>query len=85
MHPLIIIPTYNEHDNITALLQSIFAVVPHINVLIIDDNSPDGTGQIVDQISAQDRRVRVLHRSGKLGLGTAYIQGFQIALHMAST
>jgi len=80
VHPLIIIPTYNEHDNITALLQSIFAVVPHINVLIIDDNSPDGTGQIVDQISAQDRRVRVLHRSGKLGLGTAYIQGFQIAL-----
>ncbi len=77
---LIVIPTYNEKDNITELLSEVFKSVPQVNVLIVDDNSPDGTGKIVDDLVANNTyndRLFVMHRSGKLGLGTAYIQGFQ--------
>src|SRR3989441_2514378 len=80
MKTLIIIPTYNELDNLRTLLQEIFSCVPNIDILIVDDNSPDGTGQLADEISGENPHVHVLHRAGKLGLGTAYIAGFKYAV-----
>src|SRR5438105_8377906 len=80
MKTLIIIPTYNELDNLRPLLQEIFSYVPNIDILIVDDNSPDGTGQLADEISSETPHVHVLHRAGKLGLGTAYIAGFKYAI-----
>ncbi len=80
MKTLIIIPTYNELDNLQPLLQEIFSYVPNIDILIVDDNSPDGTGQLADEISGENPHVHVLHRAGKLGLGTAYIAGFKYAI-----
>lgn len=77
---LIITPTYNERDNLPVFLERVFAVVPSVDVLVIDDNSPDGTGQLADQIAARDARVKVMHRPGKLGLGSAYVAGFRQAL-----
>jgi dolichol-phosphate mannosyltransferase len=80
MKTLIIIPTYNEVENLPLLLKEIFFYAPQTDVLIVDDNSPDGTGALADEIRRQDARVHVLHRPGKLGLGTAYVAGFQYAL-----
>ena len=80
MKTLIIIPTYNEHDNLRPLLQEIFSYVPHTDILIVDDNSPDGTGELADELSSENPHVHVLHRAGKLGLGTAYIAGFKYAI-----
>jgi len=80
MHALIIIPTYNEHENLPLLLKEIFSFVPGIDVLIVDDNSPDGTGELAEQLSQENPRIHVLHRPEKLGLGTAYITGFKYAL-----
>ncbi|GHO45033.1 polyprenol monophosphomannose synthase [Ktedonospora formicarum] len=80
MKTLIIIPTYNEYDNLRPLLDAIYSYVPQTHILVVDDNSPDGTGQLADQISAEDPRLHVLHRAGKLGLGTAYIAGFKYAI-----
>lgn len=80
MRILIIIPTYNELENLPPLLKEIFSYAPTVDVLIVDDNSPDGTGALVDQMSASDPRIHALHRSGKLGLGTAYIAGFKYAI-----
>jgi dolichol-phosphate mannosyltransferase len=77
---LIVIPTYNERDNIVGLIGDVLRVVPTTDLLIIDDNSPDGTGQVVDELCAQDPRVHVLHRPGKMGLGTAYVRGFEYAI-----
>ena len=77
---LIIIPTYNEKDNLRRLLDEIHRIVPETHILIVDDNSPDGTGDLADELSNTDSRVHVLHREGKLGLGTAYIAGFRFAL-----
>ncbi len=77
---LIIIPTYNEAENLPLLLKDIFLHAPKTDILIVDDNSPDGTGQLADSISKEDQRVHVLHRAGKLGLGTAYIAGFKHAI-----
>jgi dolichol-phosphate mannosyltransferase len=77
---LIVIPTYNERGNIEELIERILSTVAETDLLIIDDNSPDGTGQLVDEIQARRPQVSVLHREGKLGLGTAYIRGFQYAL-----
>lgn len=77
---LVIVPTYDERENLPALLKAIHEVVPDVHVLVVDDNSPDGTGAIADAIAAQDARVHVLHREGKQGLGTAYIKGFRWAL-----
>jgi dolichol-phosphate mannosyltransferase len=77
---LIIVPTYNERDNVPILVDAVFAVMDDAHILVIDDASPDGTGQLVDDIAARDKRVRVLHRPDKLGLGTAYVEGFQRAL-----
>ena len=80
MKTLIIVPTYNELENLPLLLKEIFSNAPATDVLIVDDNSPDGTGELADKMSAEDSRVHVLHRSGKLGLGTAYIAGFKYAI-----
>jgi dolichol-phosphate mannosyltransferase len=80
MKTLIIIPTYNESENLPALLESTFSYVPQTDILIVDDNSPDGTGELADKIALNDKRVRVLHRTGKLGLGTAYVAGFKYAV-----
>lgn len=79
-HPLIIIPTYNERENIQRLVSILLGLDPAIRVLVVDDHSPDGTGEVVDQMAADEPRVHVLHRSGKLGLGSAYIEGFKYAL-----
>jgi dolichol-phosphate mannosyltransferase len=77
---LVIIPTYNERENVEPLLTRIFAEQLPLEVLIVDDNSPDGTGAIADQMAARDPRVHVLHRPGKAGLGSAYVAGFRHAL-----
>jgi dolichol-phosphate mannosyltransferase len=77
---LIIVPTYNEKENITTVIAAVLKLGSGIEVLVIDDNSPDGTGAIVDEMAACNPRIHVLHRAGKLGLGSAYIMGFQWAL-----
>ncbi len=77
---LIIIPTYNERENLKSLCDQVLTALPSADLLIVDDNSPDGTGQLADQMAAENPRINVLHRSGKLGLGTAYIAGFRFAL-----
>jgi len=77
---LVIIPTYNERENLPRLLPAVLAADASIEILVVDDASPDGTGELADDMAAADPRVHVLHRSGKLGLGTAYIAGFKWAL-----
>lgn len=77
---LIIVPTYNERENIEPLTQQIFEQLPAANILVVDDASPDGTGQLADGLAERDPRIHVLHRAGKLGLGTAYIAGFKYGL-----
>ena len=76
----VVIPTYNERDNIRPVTARVRAAVPGADLLIVDDNSPDGTGQIADELAAADKHIRVLHRPAKAGLGAAYIAGFQAAL-----
>jgi dolichol-phosphate mannosyltransferase len=76
MKTLIVIPTYNERANLGSLIAQVRAIVPDAHVLIVDDASPDGTGELVDEIAAKDDHVHAMHRSGKLGLGTAYLEGF---------
>ncbi|MBD3688803.1 polyprenol monophosphomannose synthase [Nanchangia anserum] len=79
-HPaLVIIPTYNEVESLPLTLARLFAAVPAIDVLIVDDNSPDGTGRVADDIAATDSRVNVLHRAAKSGLGPAYLDAFRWA------
>ncbi len=73
---LVVIPTYNERDNVEAIAERVTASVAEANVLIVDDHSPDGTGKIADEIAAADPRVHVLHRTAKAGLGGAYVAGF---------
>lgn len=80
MSTVIILPTYNERANLDPLLKEIFQHVPDVHVHIIDDASPDGTGALADQLAAGDARISVAHRAGKLGLGTAYLEGFRWAL-----
>jgi dolichol-phosphate mannosyltransferase len=77
---LVVIPTYNERENLVPLLEQIFAQKLPLEVLIIDDSSPDGTGALADELSAEDPRVHVMHRAGKMGLGSAYVAGFRYAL-----
>jgi dolichol-phosphate mannosyltransferase len=76
---LIVVPTYNERDNVRGIADQLLAAAP-VDLLVVDDNSPDGTGEIADAMAAADPRVHVIHRAGKLGLGTAYIAGFQWGL-----
>jgi dolichol-phosphate mannosyltransferase len=73
---LIVTPTYNEKDNLPKFIEAVRGAAPEADILVVDDNSPDGTGQIADEIAAKDAQVRVMHRAGKQGLGTAYIQAF---------
>lgn len=77
---LIVIPTYNERDNVIPLSEKLMQSYDSVEILFIDDNSPDGTGDILDDLSSQEPRIHVLHREGKQGLGTAYITGFKWAL-----
>lgn len=80
MNPIIIIPTYNERENIEALVERILGLNSGFSILIIDDNSPDNTGKIADELAKKYNRVEVIHRLEKKGLGTAYIQGFRYCL-----
>jgi len=82
MRTLVILPTYNERENIARLVPDLLALPDGVHILIVDDNSPDGTGQLADEFSSRHERVHVIHRAGKLGLGTAYIAGFKYALEV---
>lgn len=77
---LVVIPTYNEAPNLGNIVPQVLAQDPRLEVLVVDDGSPDGTGQIADRLAQENPRVHALHREGKLGLGTAYIAGFRWAL-----
>lgn len=77
---LIVVPTYNERDNVADVVREFLAPVPEAEILFVDDNSPDGTGRLLDEIAGANPRVHVMHRPGKLGLGTAYIDGFRWGL-----
>jgi len=77
---LIITPTFNERDNVEAISQAALAALPDTDYLFVDDNSPDGTGELLDRLAAADPRIHVLHRPGKQGLGRAYVAGFLWAL-----
>ncbi|HEX6835502.1 MAG TPA: polyprenol monophosphomannose synthase [Polyangia bacterium] len=77
---LVIVPTYNERDNLPAIVAAVHEHLADADVLVVDDNSPDGTGAVADEIAARDKQVHVLHRAGKQGLGTAYVAGFKWAL-----
>ena len=80
---LVIVPTYNERENIVRLIQSVLAQDTRLDILVVDDGSPDGTGAIVDEVAETEPRVFILHRARKLGLGTAYLAGFRWALERA--
>lgn len=80
MKALVVMPTYDEADNIAEMVSQVLSQDPSIEVLIIDDNSPDGTGEIAEKLAAQDPRVHVFHRKKKLGLGSAYVVGFKYAV-----
>lgn len=73
---LVVIPTYNEAENLTWIVERVRRAVPSVDILVADDNSPDGTGAVAEALAGQDRRVHVLHREGKQGLGAAYLAGF---------
>lgn len=78
----VIVPTYNERENIEALVKQLLALPLDLCIIVVDDNSADGTGAIADRLAREhESRVTVIHRSGKLGLGTAYVAGFRRALH----
>ena len=81
MRIVIVVPTYNEAENLPTLVSALFALPLDLSILIVDDNSPDGTGKIADSLATEHPgRVRVMHRKGKLGLSTAYLQAFQTLL-----
>lgn len=77
---LVVMPTYNESENLPLIVPRVLAQGPGVHVLVVDDNSPDGTGKLADELAKRNERVHVLHRPGKLGLGTAYLTGFRWAL-----
>jgi dolichol-phosphate mannosyltransferase len=77
---LIVIPTYNEREILPSIVEAVRAAVPVATVMIVDDNSPDGTGALADELAGKDKQVRVLHRKGKEGLGAAYRHAFRVAL-----
>jgi len=80
LETLVIVPTYNERDNLPLIIERILAASPHTDVLVVDDNSPDGTGLLADELAAQHPEVNVLHRAVKDGLGGAYLAGFRWGL-----
>src|SRR5512144_2203720 len=77
---VIVVPTYNEADNINEIVARVRAALPAADVLVVDDGSPDGTGEIADRLAASDQHVQVVHRTVKEGLGAAYLHGFRVAL-----
>ena len=77
---VVIIPTYNELENLPLIVGRLHAAVPEVDVLVVDDGSPDGTGALADQLAAADSRIHVMHRTAKAGLGAAYLAGFAWAL-----
>jgi dolichol-phosphate mannosyltransferase len=77
---LVVIPTYNEAGNLPNIVPQVLAQDPRLEILVVDDNSPDGTGRLADGLAQANPRVHVLHREGKLGLGTAYLAGFRWAI-----
>src|SRR5690606_25643204 len=77
---LVTLCTYNEAENLVQLIPEIHQRAPQADILVIDDNSPDGTGRLADEMAARDSRIHVLHRTGKLGLGTATLAGFRYAI-----
>jgi dolichol-phosphate mannosyltransferase len=81
MKSIVCIPTYNEIDNVAAIIEAVQHAVDGIHVVIVDDGSPDGTGQLVKQLCLTNNRLHIIERAGKLGLGTAYCEAFQFALH----
>ena len=79
----VIVPTYNEKENIQPLIERLLDLPVEVQVIVVDDNSPDGTGDIADRIAEKNPgRVDVVHREGKLGLGTAYVAGFKHAINV---
>ena len=81
MHRLtVVIPTYNEAENLARIVDRIFALHPTLHIIVVDDNSPDGTGPIADNLSKKYSHLHVIHRPHKAGLGTAYVEGFKEAL-----
>lgn len=86
MKPIVVIPTYNEKENVAAMAAAVLAVLPSEGrLLFLDDNSPDGTGRIIDELCAKEPRLAVMHRLKKEGLGRAYVAGFAKALEMGAT
>jgi dolichol-phosphate mannosyltransferase len=77
---LVVIPTYEERDNLGPVVARLHAAMPAAHVLVVDDDSPDGTGELADKMAVEDERIKVLHRDGKSGLGAAYLAGFAFAL-----
>ncbi|WAL69044.1 polyprenol monophosphomannose synthase [Amycolatopsis cynarae] len=77
---LVVIPTYNERDNLGPILRRLHASLPAVHALVVDDGSPDGTGELADRLAAEDDRIHVLHRAEKAGLGAAYVAGFRWGL-----
>jgi dolichol-phosphate mannosyltransferase len=76
----VVLPTYDEADNLPGISAAILAALPDATLLVVDDASPDGTGQLADRLAADEPRIRVRHRAGKAGLGRAYLDGFRVAL-----
>jgi len=77
---LIVVPTYNERDSLPILVDAVFAIQPEAHILVVDDASPDGTGKLADEMAERDPRLHVMHRAGKRGLGSAYVEGFSWGL-----
>ncbi|MDP2774999.1 MAG: glycosyltransferase, partial [Nocardioides sp.] len=77
---VMVVPTYNEADNLAWIVERLRSAQPQVDVLVVDDGSPDGTGAVADRLAAADPQVRVLHRRTKEGLGAAYVAGFRWAL-----
>ena len=84
MKTVVVIPTYDERENVEPMAAAVLAALPEATLLFVDDNSPDGTGAAVDALAAKDRRVKCLHRERKEGLGRAYVAGFEKALEMGA-
>lgn len=80
----VVIPTYNEQDNLQRLIEQVLLQDESLQVLVVDDNSPDGTGQLAEELSRSNDRINVLHRPGKLGLGSAYRDGFRRAMELGA-
>lgn len=80
INALVVIPTYNERENLPRIVPEVLAQDPRISILVVDDNSPDGTGTLADELATANSRIHVLHRPGKLGLGKAYLAGFAWAI-----